>query len=144
MVVHLLTWIGFMDSFQHWLYSEAPEDVTIADMDKKAAELIARFMPQTDWSNFPNEVGKLWHYNHIFSAPFYYIEYGLSWLGALQLWQQSLVEPAETMRRYRSALTLGDSRSVPELFRAAGATFAFDRQTVRKTVAFLREQLQSM
>jgi len=142
-VIHLLTWIGFMDSFQHWLYAEAPEEVTIADMDKKAAELVAKFMPQTDWTDFPEEAGKLWHYNHIFSTPFYYIEYGLSWLGALQLWQQSLVEPGETMRRYRSALALGDSQSVPELFRAAGATFGFDRQTVRRTIAFLSGQLQS-
>ncbi len=141
-VVHLLTWIGFMDSFQHWLYAESPEGVTIAEMDKKAAELIARYMPQTDWRDFPNELKKLWHYNHIFSVPFYYIEYGLSWLGALQLWQRSLVEPAETIRRYRSALALGDSRTVTELFHAAGATFAFGRQTVRKTVAFLSEQLK--
>jgi oligoendopeptidase F len=141
MVIHLLTWIGFMDSFQHWLYSEAPEEVTIADMNKKTAELISRFMPQTDWTDFPKELGKLWHYNHIFGAPFYYIEYGLSWIGALQLWQQSLANPAETMRRYRSALALGDSRSVPELYNAAGAKFAFDRQTLRRTVAFLREQL---
>jgi oligoendopeptidase F len=81
-VIHLLTWIGFMDSFQHWLYSEAPVEVTIADMDTKTTELIARFMPQTDWTDFPKELGKLWHYNHIFSAPFYYIEYGLTWLGA--------------------------------------------------------------
>ncbi len=141
-VIHLLTWIGFMDSFQHWLYAEAPEKVTIADMDKKATELVSRFMPQTDWSGFPEELRKTWHYNHIFGSPFYYIEYGLSWLGALQLWQQSLVDPVSTMRRYRSALTFGDSKSVPELFRAAGATFAFDRTTVRKTVGFLREQLQ--
>ncbi|HZC58404.1 MAG TPA: M3 family oligoendopeptidase [Chthoniobacterales bacterium] len=141
LVVHLLTWIGFMDSFQHWLYAEAPQEVKIEDMDKKAAELIARFMPQTDWSDFPAEIGKLWHYNHIFGSPFYYIEYGLSWLGALQLWQNSLVDPAKAMRRYRSALALGDSRSVPDLFNAAGTTFAFDRETVRKTVAFLRGQL---
>jgi oligoendopeptidase F len=111
-------------------------------MDRKATELIARFMPQTDWRDFPNELKKLWHYNHIFGVPFYYIEYGLSWLGALQLWERSLVEPADTVRRYRSALALGDSRSVPELFQAAGATFAFDRQTVRNTVTFLSEQLR--
>jgi oligoendopeptidase F len=98
-------------------------------------------MPQTDWTDFPAEIGKLWHYNHIFGSPFYYIEYGLSWLGALQLWQNSLVDPAKTMRRYRSALALGDSRSVPDLFNAAGAKFAFDRETIRRTVAFLRGQL---
>jgi oligoendopeptidase F len=138
-VVHLLTWIAFMDSFQHWVYREAPPEVTIEQIDKKAAELVERFMPQTNWSAFRKELGKSWHYHHIFTAPFYYIEYGLSWLGALQLWQQSLRDPGQTLRRYRSALTLGNSRSVPDLFKAAGAKFAFDRQTIRGMMLFLRE-----
>jgi oligoendopeptidase F len=138
-VVHLLTWIAFMDSFQHWIYREAPPNVTIDEMDKKAAELVERFMPQTNWSAFRKELGKSWHYHHIFTAPFYYIEYGLSWLGALQLWQQSLHDPAQALRQYRSALTLGNSRSVPELFIAAGAKFAFDQKTIRGMMGFLRE-----
>jgi oligoendopeptidase F len=138
-VVHLLTWIGFMDSFQHWIYQEAPSEVTIEEMDEKAAELVQRFMPQTNWSAFQKELGKSWHYHHIFTAPFYYIEYGLSWLGALQLWQQSLRDPGQTLRQYRSALTLGNSRSVPDLFKAAGAKFAFDRKTIRGMMEFLHE-----
>ena len=142
LVGHLMTWIGFMDSFQHWVYREAPPDVTIEHMDAKAAELIGRFMPQTNWSAFPKELGKSWHYHHIFTAPFYYIEYGLSWLGALQLWQQSLLEPAQTLYRYRSALTLGNSRRVPELFKAAGVKFAFDRATLRAMMSFLRGELR--
>jgi oligoendopeptidase F len=137
-VVHLLTWIAFMDSFQHWIYREAPPEVTIEEMDKKAAELVERYMPQTNWSAFRRELGKSWHYHHIFTAPFYYIEYGLSWLGALQLWQQSLRDPGQTLRQYRSALTLGNSRSVPDLFKAAGTKFAFDRETIREMMAFLR------
>jgi oligoendopeptidase F len=142
LVVHLLTWIAFMDSFQHWIYTEAPENVTLDEMDAKAAELISRFMPQTDWRGFPKELGKSWHYHHIFTSPFYYIEYGLSWLGALQLWQKSLGEPEQALRQYRSALTLGNTRTVPDLFKAAGAKFAFDRGTIRRMISFLRTQLK--
>ena len=111
-------------------------------MDAKAAELIGRFMPQTNWGAFPKELGKSLHYHHIFNSPFYYIEYGLSWLGALQLWQRSLLEPEQTLHRYRSALTLGNSRSVPELFEAAGVKFAFDRATLREMMSFLRDELR--
>ena len=139
-IVHLLTWIAFMDSFQHWIYTDARAEVTIEEMDAKASELVRRFMPQTDWSAFPKELGKSWHYHHIFTAPFYYIEYGLSWLGALQLWQKSLLDPGQTLRQYRLALALGNTRSVPELFKAAGATFAFDRATIREMISFLRSQ----
>jgi oligoendopeptidase F len=58
----------------------------------------------------------------------------------LQLWQQSLRDPGQTLRQYRSALTLGNSRSVPDLFKAAGTKFAFDRKTIRGMMEFLRSQ----
>jgi oligoendopeptidase F len=140
-VVHLMTWVAFMDSIQHWIYAEASDDVTIEEIDEKAAELISRFMPQTDWTTFPRELRKCWHYHHIFTAPFYYVEYALSWLGALQLWQQSLSDREKTLSNYRSSIELGDSRSVPELFHAAGAKFAFDRDTIRAMMEFLRDQM---
>jgi oligoendopeptidase F len=140
-IVHLLTWIGFMDSMQHWMYAEvAPGQLTIADIDAKAVETLRRFMPQTDWSGCEREQSKVWHYHHIFTAPFYYIEYGLAWLGALQIWRNSLQDRDRTVGQYRAALTLGNSRSVPELFAAAGAKFAFDRETLRELIGFLREQ----
>lgn len=143
-IVHLLTWIGFMDSIQHWIYSSAPADLTIEQIDQKAAELIARFMPQTDWAGFDTELSKVWHYHHIFSAPFYYIEYGLSWLGALQIWESSLKDPVGALTKYRAALTLGNSVSVPDLFATAGAEFAFDRPTLRRLMQFLRDQLEKI
>ena len=143
-IVHLLTWIGFMDSIQHWIYLSSPANLSIEQIDHKAAELIARFMPQTDWRGFETELAKVWHYHHIFSAPFYYIEYGLSWLGALQIWQRSLKDPVGALTKYRAALTLGNSVSVPDLFAAAGAEFAFDRLTVRRLMQFLRDQLATV
>jgi oligoendopeptidase F len=118
--------------------------MAIDQIDRKAAELIARFMPQTDWTGFEPELAKVWHYHHIFSAPFYYIEYGLSWLGALQVWQNSLHNPVDALAKYRAALDLGNSRSVPELFAVAGARFAFDRSTIRRLMQFLREQLSKV
>ena len=102
-IVHLLTWTAFIDYFRRWVYTDAPAEVTIEEMDARGpSELVRRFMPQTDWRAFPKELGKSWHYHHIFTAPFYYIEYGLSWLGALQLWQKSLFDPGQTLRQYRS------------------------------------------
>ena len=141
-IVHLLSWIGFMDAIQHWLYAELSAAPSIASIDAKARELIARFMPQTDWSGFEPELGKSWHYHHIFTSPFYYIEYGLSWLGALQVWQLSLQDPKAALAKYKAALRLGNSRSVPELFEEVGARFAFDAGTIRQLVQFVRRQLR--
>jgi oligoendopeptidase F len=143
-IVHLLSWIGFMDAIQHWLYAELPAAPSIGSIDAKAGELIARFMPQTDWSGFERELAKVWQYHHIFTSPFYYIEYGLSWLGALQVWKNSLQDPKTALARYKAALALGNSRSVPELFEAVGAHFAFDVGTIRDLMQFLRGELKKM
>lgn len=140
-IVHLLSWIGFMDAVQHWLYAELTATPSIESIDAKARELIERFMPQTDWSGFERELGKVWHYHHIFTSPFYYVEYGLSWLGALQVWRNSLQDPEMALAKYKAALRLGDSRSVPELFEAVGAHFAFDAGTIRDLMQFLRGEL---
>jgi oligoendopeptidase F len=141
-IVHLLSWIGFMDAIQHWLYAEISAAPAIEDIDAKARELIARFMPQTDWSGFEHEVAKVWHYHHIFTSPFYYIEYGLSWLGALQVWRNSLQDRKTALAKYKSTLRLGNSKSVPELFEAVGARFSFDAGTIRELMEFLRGELQ--
>jgi oligoendopeptidase F len=141
-IVHLLSWIGFMDAIQHWLYAEISATPSIEEIDAKARELVARFMPQTAWSGFEPELAKVWHYHHIFTSPFYYIEYGLSWLGALQVWRNSLQDRKSALAKYKSTLRLGNSRSVPELFEAAGARFSFDAETIRELMEFLRGELQ--
>jgi oligoendopeptidase F len=141
-IVHLLAWIGFMDALQHWLYAELSAAPSIDRIDAKAGELIRRFMPQTDWSGVERELAKVWHYHHLFTSPFYYIEYGLSWLGALQVWRNSLQNPEATLAKYKAALTLGNSKSVPELFEAVGVRFAFDVGTVRDLMQFLRRELE--
>jgi oligoendopeptidase F len=141
-IVHLLSWIGFMDAIQHWLYAELSTTPSIDRIDAKARELVERFMPQTRWAGFERELGKVWHYHHLFTSPFYYIEYGLSWLGGLQVWRNSLQNPKEALAKYKAALRLGNSRSVPELFEAVGARFSFDVETIRDLMQFLRGQLK--
>ena len=54
--------------------------------------------------------------------PFYYIEYGLARLAALQVWRDSLRNPSQALARFREALALGSSRALPEVYAAAGAT----------------------
>jgi oligoendopeptidase F len=81
---------------------------------------------------------------HIFSVPFYYIEYGLAQVGALQVWRNSLHDFPGAVANYRKALALGNTLSLRLLFEAAGATFAFDRPTVSELGALTREQLREL
>ena len=129
------------DAFQQWLYSEAPENVTIADIDAKWTRCSERFEAGVDWSGLEWERAKGWQFVHIFVIPLYLIEYSLAWMGALQIWRRALGNPAQALARYKAALALGNTRPLPELFETAGARFAFDEGTVGELMEFLGRQL---
>jgi oligoendopeptidase F len=142
-IVQFLPYMAVVDAFQHWVYAEAPLDVAAADLDAKWDELWERFRPGVDWSGLEVERMTGWHRKeHIFTTPFYYIEYGLAQLGALQIWRNALENQAEALRAYRTALALGNTRPLPELFQAAGARLAFDRGTVSELAALVAAHLE--
>ena len=142
-IVLFLPYMAVVDAFQHWVYSEAVEEIAAGDLDATWSQLWDRFMPGVDYGGLQPEKETGWHRKgHIFESPFYYIEYGLAQLGALQVWRNSLQHGnAKAVADYRSALALGYTRSLPELFQAARARFAFDRQTVGDLMALIQEQL---
>ncbi len=144
-IVFFLPFMAVMDSIQHWLYAEAGDDIDAADIDHKWSELWERFLPGLDYSTLQAEKETGWHRKgHIFDVPFYYVEYGLAQLGALQVWRNALQDQGKAVADYRSALSLGYTRSLPELFKAAGATFAFDRSMVGELMALVRGKLDEV
>ena len=64
--------------------------------------------------------------------------------GRYKIWRNALQDQEKAVADYRHALALGYTRTLPELFDAAGATFAFDRQTVGELVALVRDQLEAI
>ena len=141
-IVLFLPYMAVVDGFQHWVYAEAPESVTAAEMDAQWDSLWTRFMGGVDWSGLDNERVSGWHRKlHIFTVPFYYVEYGLAQLGALQVWRNALSDQADAVKRYRSALALGNTRPLPDLYAAAGARLAFDRQTVGELAQLVASHL---
>jgi oligoendopeptidase F len=78
---------------------------------------------------------------HIFRYPFYYVEYGLAQLGAVLVWRNARRDQAGAVKAYRRALALGGTRSLPELYQAAGARFAFDSETLAEAVELVEEVL---
>ncbi len=144
-IVLFLPYMAVVDAFQHWVYVDAPEEVTAGELDRAWSELWDRFMPGIDYTGLQAEKETGWHRKeHIFSAPFYYVEYGLAQLGALQVWRNALRDQAKAVADYRAALALGDTRPLPELFETAGATFAFDRQTVGELMELVFEKLAEL
>ena len=142
-VIGLLPWIAQVDAFQHWVYTH-PRHAR----DERTAEwlrLSDRFEPKLDWSSHADARAALWHRQpHFFGSPFYYVEYGIAQLGALQLWMKSRENPRQALANYRAALALGGTRPLPELFAAAGITFDFSERTLRPLIAALTEELEAL
>ena len=104
-----------------------------------------RFGGAVDWSGYEEARAKLWHRQlHIFLHPFYYVEYGIAQLGALQVWANSKRDAANALREYQTALALGGSRPLPELFAAAGCRFDFSQQTIKPLVELLGRELEKL
>ena len=119
------------DAFQHWVYENPQQAVSLSACDEKWVELSLRYVPDIDWSSLSVERGVEWQQvRHFYGWPFYYIEYAFAALGALQVWNNYLRDPQTALSQYRYALSLGATRTVPELFEAAGVKFAFDAVTL--------------
>jgi oligoendopeptidase F len=104
--------------------------------------VLDRFGGDIDWSGHEEARAHLWHRQlHIFLYPFYYIEYGIAQLGALQVWGNSKRDRAGALGQYKSALALGGSRPLPELFAAAGCKLQFDAATIKPLMELIRNEL---
>ena len=140
-IVDLLAWVAVVDGFQHWLYTHPGHS-----REERAArwlELVERFGGGEDWSTVAEARRYFWQRQlHFFQVPFYYVEYGIAQLGALQLWQHSQRDPAAAVEGYYDGLKLGGSRPLPELFAAAGLHFDFTAETLRPLMDGLRQALQ--
>jgi oligoendopeptidase F len=150
-IEHLETCILFwpfmaaVDGFQHWVYENPGRAADPAACDEAWAGLWRRFMRGVDWSGLEREMATGWlRKPHIHQDPFYYIEYGLAQLGAVQVWRNSLQDHAGAVAAYRRALALGGTASLPGLFAAAGARFAFDAATLREAVALVEITIDSL
>lgn len=140
-MVHILPWACVLDAFQHWLYAEAPEDVTPEMLDRKMLELVEQYQPMPSWEGLEWRRKKMWQFFHVIYLPFYYIEYAFSTLGALQMWRNQQEDAEKTLNQYLESLKWGNTLAVPELYRKAGISFRFDAEMVREVVAFVRKQM---
>lgn len=143
----ILFWpyMAVVDAFQHWAYTSGDAALDPANCDAKWAELWQRFMHGVDYSGLEEWVKTGWHRKlHIFRVPFYYIEYGLAQLGAVQVWANSLKDHQHALNQYRRALTLGGTKPLPELYQSAGARLAFDADTLGQAVELMENTINSL
>jgi oligoendopeptidase F len=142
-IIRFLPWMATIDSFQHWLYTNPGHSA-----EARTAfwlSLLDRFGGEVDWTGLEGARASSWQKQlHLFHIPFYYIEYGIAQLGALQVWMKSRRDLQQALSNYRAALALGGTRSLPELFAAAGIQFDLSPRTLLPLMHALQEELAGL
>ncbi|MGH2403320.1 MAG: M3 family oligoendopeptidase [bacterium] len=142
-IVVIFPWIATIDAFQHWLYTHPGH----SHDERRAAwvQTFERFAPDVDFTGYEDVRDALWHRQlHLFVVPFYYVEYGIAQIGALQVWQRARIDGAGAVRQYRDALALGGSEPLPALFAAAGAEFDLTTRTLGPLMRTVAEALNEL
>jgi len=143
----ILFWpfMAVVDSFQQWVYENPKAGTDPAACNIQWGELWDRFLPGVDWSGLEEVKVTGWHRKlHIHQIPFYYVEYGLAQLGAVQIFGNALRDQAGAVAAYRKALALGGMVTLPQLFTTAGAKFAFDSAILRTAVGLMEQVISEL
>jgi oligoendopeptidase F len=136
--------IACVDAFQHWIYTDGV-DASPDDRDAKWLEIRARFEPHVDYGGLERErVARWYRQSHIHTAPFYYIEYGIAQLAALQVWRRSVRDPEGALAAYKAALAIGGTRPLPEIFATAGASLVFDATQMAPLVDAVEQRIAEL
>ncbi len=142
-VITVMPWIATIDKFQHWVYENPFHSVE---------ERTARwFSIQDEFSSSVIDFSGLDHYRekswqrqlHLFEVPFYYIEYGIAQLGAIGMWKQYKENREKALDNYMNALSLGGTRTLPELYRAAGLPFDFSPTYIKQLMVFVQAAMST-
>lgn len=138
--VALLAWIATVDCFQHWIYTHPGH--TRKERSDQWVAIMKRFGAGVDFSDWEEALMYRWHAQlHIFEYPFYYIEYGIAQLGALQIWRNSLTSVKGAIDAYLKALSSGAVKTLPELFTTANVKFDFSAATIKPLMEEVAREL---
>ncbi len=143
-IIGFFPWMARVDAFQHQVYLNPA--LTPHQRRDLWVKLHTRFTTNiVDWSGLEPYRDTAWHNQlHIFEVPFYYIEYGIAQLGALQVWRNYKQDPKQAIAQYKAALALGYTRTLPEIYETAGIRFDFSSETLRELIAFVEEEMKGL
>lgn len=139
-----LPWVASIDKFQHWVYENPTH--TVEERYTTWTNIMKEFGSNVvDWTGNENALAALWQKQlHLFEVPFYYIEYGMAQLGAIAVWRNYKQNPTKAIDQYIEALKLGYTKSIGEIYQAAGIEFNFTQAYVKELVDFIKEELEKI
>jgi len=141
-VLTIFPWIATIDKFQQWVYEHPTHSAE--EREENWKRILDEFTPKTlDTTGLDQYRIYNWQRQlHLFEVPFYYIEYGIAQLGAIGLWQQFQNNREQALANYTGALSLGGTRTLPQLFEAAGLKFDLSPHHIKGLMEFVHEELR--
>ncbi len=141
-ILGTLPWVATVDKFQHWIYTN--KNHSTSERNEYWLSLTEEFSSgQVDWTGLEKFKTSQWQCQlHLYEVPFYYIEYGMAQLGAIAIWRNYRKDPKKTIQQYKNALSLGYTKSIGEIYEAAGIKFDFSNEYVQELSLFIFEELQ--
>lgn len=143
-VISIFPWIATIDEFQHWLYSYPGH--TLDERTEAWKKILLSYTDNiVDYSNLEQYRENSWQRQlHLFEVPFYYIEYGIAQLGAIGMWMQYRNNPKQALENYCNALSLGGTKTLPALFKAAGLELDFSSNKIKQLITFVKEEWEKL
>lgn len=143
-VITIFPWIATIDKFQHWVY-ENPNH-TLEEREENWRSIL------NDYTSIALDVSGLEEYRkyswqrqlHLYEVPFYYIEYGIAQLGAIGLWMQFKKNKEIAVNNYINALQLGGTKTLPQLYEAAGLKFDFSPDHISELMLFVQGEMEKV
>lgn len=132
-----------LDAWQSAVYARAEQtELTGDDLNSMWAELSDNYRPHLCWEGYEDFKGLGWCSRpHVFTTPFYYIDYAVAQMGA---WQVALRNQQAQFSRFMGALCLGGQRSLKDLMGEAGCDWPFQPETVRRVADTIRKEFQGL
>lgn len=143
-VISFFPWCAIVDALQHWIYLN-PEH-TADEREQAFLDLNKRFgTGLINWEGFENLRRNTWQRQpHIFGVPFYYIEYGIAQLGALQVYRNFKQDPQKALEGYIAGLSLGSSKPLPEVWAAMNIKFDFSADVIKELMEMVQAELAEL
>ena len=142
--ITIFPWIAIIDKFQHWVYENPNHSVDVRN--NKWMEILKNFSDNViDYSGLEKYRENAWQQQlHLFEVPFYYIEYGIAQLGAIGIWMQFKKNKQQAIDNYMNALSLGGTKTLPQLYEAAGLKFDFSPENIKTLMDFVAEEMEKI
>ncbi len=128
------------DEFQHWLYANPGH--TKQMRREKWLELSKEYGREVDYEGYEKDVSISWQFPHILQMPFYFIDYAISELLALSIWDRYKINPSDGILHYKKGCSVAASKTVPEIYELFGTKLNFGESAIAPLAKRLEAELK--